>query len=97
MYFSCRYGEYPELCGILHKYIKPVEKMLVVGCGNSQLSENLYDVGYHNITNVDISDIVIKQMSDKNKDKRPEMSFIKMDVMKVSHGFCDILFRLNTE
>jgi hypothetical protein len=34
------------LCGILHKYIKAQEKVLVVGCGNSTLSEDLFDVGY---------------------------------------------------
>lgn len=77
------YGEYPELCGILHKYIKPTDRLLMVGCGNSQLSENLYDVGYHNIVNIDISDIVIRQMTDKNKKTRPDMKFLKMDVMKM--------------
>ncbi|XP_033732482.1 eEF1A lysine and N-terminal methyltransferase-like [Pecten maximus] len=76
------YGEYPELCGILHKYIKPTDKLLMVGCGNSQLSENLYDVGYHNIINIDISDTVIRQMTDKNKKSRPDMKFLKMDVKK---------------
>ncbi|XP_060064258.1 eEF1A lysine and N-terminal methyltransferase-like [Ylistrum balloti] len=78
------YGEYPELCGILHKYIKPTDKILMVGCGNSQLSENLYDVGYHNIINIDISDTVIRQMTDKNKKCRPDMKFIKMDVKKTN-------------
>ncbi|XP_069121308.1 eEF1A lysine and N-terminal methyltransferase-like [Argopecten irradians] len=74
------YGEYPELCGILHKYIKPADKLLMVGCGNSQLSENLYDVGYHNIVNIDISDTVIRQMTEKNRQSRPDMKFLKMDV-----------------
>lgn len=44
--FFCRYGEYPELCGLLHKYIKPKDVILMVGCGNSTLSADLYDVGY---------------------------------------------------
>ena len=54
----------------------------MIGCGNSQLSADLYDVGYHKIVNVDISDIVIKQMKEKNK-QRTEMEFHKMDVLKV--------------
>lgn len=74
------YGEYGELCGILHKYIKPGDKVLNVGCGNSTLSADLYDVGYKNILNIDISDVVIKQMSEKNAKQRPDMKFLKMDV-----------------
>lgn len=41
-----RYGEYPELCGQLHKYIKTKDEVLMVGCGNSKLSMDLYDVGF---------------------------------------------------
>lgn len=40
-----RYGEYPELCGHLHKYIKVKDEILMVGCGNSKLSMDMYDVG----------------------------------------------------
>ena len=40
------YGEYHELCGILHKYIKTTDKVLQIGCGNSTLAADLYDVGY---------------------------------------------------
>ena len=40
------YGEYGELCGILHKYIRPADKVLQIGCGNSTLAADLYDVGY---------------------------------------------------
>lgn len=41
-----RYGEYPELCSILLKYIKIKDNILIVGCGNSTVSMCLYDVGY---------------------------------------------------
>jgi len=41
-----RYGEYPELCEILVKYVKMKDNILIVGCGNSTLSMSLYDVGY---------------------------------------------------
>lgn len=48
--------------------------ILIVGCGNSPLSEELYDLGYHKITNIDFSDVVIKQMTEKNKIKRSKMT-----------------------
>lgn len=41
-----RYGEYPELATYLHKYIKPQDDILIIGCGNSTLGRDLYDVGY---------------------------------------------------
>lgn len=31
----------------------------MLGCGNSKLSEQMYEAGYHNIVNIDISDSVI--------------------------------------
>ncbi|XP_004384167.1 eEF1A lysine and N-terminal methyltransferase [Trichechus manatus latirostris] len=86
------YGTYLELCGVLHKYIKPREKVLVIGCGNSELSERLYDVGYQNIVNIDISEVVIKQMKEHNASRRPQMSFLKMDIMQMQ--FPDASFQV---
>ena len=37
-------------------------RILVLGCGNAEFSEDIYDDGYKNIVNVDISSVVIKQM-----------------------------------
>ncbi|XP_071096355.1 eEF1A lysine and N-terminal methyltransferase-like [Haliotis cracherodii] len=78
------YGEYPELCGVLGKYVRPKDKVLMVGCGNSRLSEDMYDVGYTNIVNIDISDTVIRQMTDKNRKQRPNMAFHRMDVTETT-------------
>ncbi|XP_071450712.1 eEF1A lysine and N-terminal methyltransferase homolog [Hetaerina americana] len=78
------YGEYAELSGILHKYIKPKDEILVIGCGNSTLSADLYDVGYRKITNIDVSEVAIKKMSEINKDTRPEMTFQSMDATNTS-------------
>ncbi|XP_007446827.1 PREDICTED: methyltransferase-like protein 13 isoform X2 [Lipotes vexillifer] len=86
------YGTYLELCGLLHKYIKPREKVLVIGCGNSELSEQLYDVGYQDIVNIDISEVVIKQMKERNASRRPQMSFLKMDMTQME--FPDASFQV---
>ncbi|KAK3697598.1 hypothetical protein RRG08_033328 [Elysia crispata] len=79
------YGEYPQLHNVIHKYISPSNTVLVVGCGNSALSENMYDNGLQNLVNIDISDIVIRQMSDRHRVKRPKMTFEKMDVTAMSY------------
>ncbi|GFG39691.1 hypothetical protein Cfor_05238 [Coptotermes formosanus] len=82
------YGEYPELCGHIHKYIKPKDMILMVGCGNSTLSADLYDVGYRHITNIDISHIVIKQMQDIHGKDRCDMVYQQMDALNMTFGDC---------
>ena len=47
------------------------------------MSEDLYDVGYHLLVNIDISEVVIKQMNARNNAKRPEMQFMKMDMLDI--------------
>ena len=39
-----------------------LDDVLVAGCGNSELSEQIYDAGFTKITNVDISKAVIEQV-----------------------------------
>ena len=78
------YGEYTDLCHVLHKYLKSSSKILMAGCGNSKLSEALYDAGLENINNIDISSTVIKQMQGRNETKRKSMTFTKMDVMDMT-------------
>ncbi|XP_036066913.1 eEF1A lysine and N-terminal methyltransferase isoform X1 [Oryzias melastigma] len=73
------YGDYNKLCGILHKYIKVQDKVLVIGCGNSELSEQLYDVGYKHLTNIDISETVVTHMNQRNAARRPGLSFHQVD------------------
>ena len=51
----------------------------MAGCGNSRLSEDMFEDGYANLSNIDISRVVIDQMSDKYKDK-PALTFQQMNV-----------------
>ena len=55
-------------------------RILVLGCGNAEFSEDLYDAGYKNVVNVDISSVVIRQMNERNRELRPEMEFLVMDI-----------------
>ncbi|KAF1434150.1 Methyltransferase-like protein 13, partial [Spheniscus magellanicus] len=78
------YGAFPELCPVLQKYVRPRDKVLVVGCGNSELSEQMYDVGMcEDIVNIDISDAVIRQMQERSGSKRPKMSYLLMDMLQM--------------
>lgn len=44
-----------------------------LGCGNSVLSEELYDRGFKQVFNIDISPVVIEQMAKRNSVSRPEL------------------------
>ncbi len=47
-------------------------KILNLGCGNAEFSEDLYDDGYQNIVNIDIAENVINFMQQRNL-KREKM------------------------
>ena len=49
------------------------------------LSEEMYDDGYNNIANIDISFTVIKQMQELYKDKYPNMPYKQMDVRSLGY------------
>ena len=51
--------DFKSLKPLLEIYIKPEHKILVIGCGNANFSEDLYDAGYHHVWNMDLSSVVI--------------------------------------
>jgi ubiquinone/menaquinone biosynthesis C-methylase UbiE len=61
----------------------PQAKILIIGCGNSRLSEELYMEGYKNIMNIDYSETCIRQMEERYSDY-PEMKFMSMDCRDLS-------------
>jgi hypothetical protein len=50
--------------------IEKNSKILIVGVGNSKLTEQMFDYGYENTVNIDICENVIEQMKNKSKDKK---------------------------
>jgi ubiquinone/menaquinone biosynthesis C-methylase UbiE len=77
------YQRYAGVKDILTKKLKTNHAILNIGCGNSRLSEEMYDDGYQNITNIDISQVVINQMIEKTKEKYSNLKFKKMDVREL--------------
>lgn len=63
-------------------------RILVPGCGNSRLSEHLYDAQFRNIMNIDFSKEVIGRMLRRNGLERREMFWRPMNMtsMKVIFG-----------
>ena len=51
--------DYSTLRNVLRNHLSLDSRILIVGCGNATLSEELYDDGYRNIYNMDISSVVI--------------------------------------
>lgn len=66
----------------LFPLLQPQHRILVIGCGNSRLSAQLYEAGYTNITNVDISEVVIQQMKSRYREM-DKMTWIRMDATRL--------------
>ncbi|KAJ8974922.1 hypothetical protein NQ317_010205 [Molorchus minor] len=78
------YGEYAELSDHLHKYIKKQDDVLIIGCGNSTMGQDLYDIGYSKIINIDISQVVIRQMLSQKGKNRDGLKYIQMDALNMT-------------
>ncbi|THH18050.1 hypothetical protein EW146_g2868 [Bondarzewia mesenterica] len=75
------FKKYDEVAPFIREAIPDKNaRILMLGCGNSTLSEDMYDDGYKNITNIDYSNVVIEQMKRKHQTTRPEMEWLEMDI-----------------
>eukprot|EP00746_Dinoflagellata_sp_MGD_P146493 gnl/MRDRNA2_/MRDRNA2_78968_c0_seq1.p1 gnl/MRDRNA2_/MRDRNA2_78968_c0~~gnl/MRDRNA2_/MRDRNA2_78968_c0_seq1.p1 ORF type:complete len:543 (+),score=120.55 gnl/MRDRNA2_/MRDRNA2_78968_c0_seq1:141-1769(+) len=61
-------------------------RILNIGCGNSLLSEAMYDSGYTNIVNIDQSDVAIDQMQKRNYGLRENMTWLVGDARSMDFG-----------
>lgn len=74
-------------------------RVLVVGCGNSALSEDLYKDGFINSVSIDYSEVVIGQMQKVYKKSIPDLRFETMDVRDMKFAkdtFFDVIFDKGT-
>lgn len=69
----------------------------VSGCGNSSLSEDMYRDGFHNITNIDYSSVVVDNMKNRSAEAR-SMRWLVMDIkdLKFESGSFDIVIEKAT-
>lgn len=73
------YAEWENIKDYLIKDINKKNKILIIGCGNSNLSNEMYKNGFTNQINIDYSDLVIEQM----KKMYSNLEYIQMDVTKM--------------
>lgn len=80
------YQNYSSLKQIIIPIFKEKKNpsILVPGCGNSKVSEDLYNEGFLNIVNIDFSDEIVQHMQKRNEQKCPKMSYQVMDITQMT-------------
>jgi SAM-dependent methyltransferase len=81
--------EFDQVKEIFDLLVPKDSRVLVIGCGNAPFSHHMYEYGYHDITNIDTSEIVIEQQ----KASFPEEKWEVMDVreMRFEDGSFDLV------
>lgn len=78
------YGSYSDLKGLCTRHVNHSDKILMLGCGNSSFSADLYDSGCTGIVNVDFSESLIESMKAQHCTSRALMSWEVMDMTALS-------------
>ncbi|KAI5083482.1 hypothetical protein GOP47_0003225, partial [Adiantum capillus-veneris] len=78
-WYQCYAGVSP----LVRRFIPLSSRVLVVGCGNAVMSEDMVKDGYKDIVNIDISPIVIEAMQ-KKYHSMPQLQYMTMDVLDMS-------------
>jgi len=71
---------YEEIKHLINRFVpSKTSRIVMLGCGNSTLSRDLYDDGYKRVDNIDYSDVVIEKMKRVNEEKT-EMTWVVGDI-----------------
>ncbi|XP_051809678.1 EEF1A lysine methyltransferase 4 [Acanthochromis polyacanthus] len=76
-------GSFSKFQHLLEKLVKKEDSILILGCGNSSMSGDMYSAGYRAITNIDYSSVCISTMSERYSNC-PGMTWHQMDVRQLS-------------
>jgi SAM-dependent methyltransferase len=86
------YGAWSDIFPVIQLHsittVSAAPRVLVVGCGNSDLSERMYDSGFKDVTSIDFSQIVIDEMKAKTQSK-PGLEFLLMDMLNLETSWTD--------
>ena len=72
-------GDYNIFKELIHRHVSKSEKILMVGCGNSKLSEQMFKDGYENIVSTDYSEVCIANQ----KKAFPHLTWQVADLMNL--------------
>lgn len=88
-----RLENYDALKGFIADIMPKTARILVLGCGNAEFSEKMFDDGYEHIDNIDQSEVVINQMKTRNS-SRKSMTYTVMDAkdLHFADGTFDLVF-----
>ena len=51
------FKKFEDFSGLVLPHLKQADRILVLGCGNSSLTFDLYGLGFHHITSIDLSEV----------------------------------------
>ncbi|KAG8368282.1 hypothetical protein BUALT_Bualt15G0029000 [Buddleja alternifolia] len=98
------FKDYSHFRDLILQYIKPSSSVLEIGCGNSQLCEELYGDGITELTCIDLSPVAVEKMKERLSSKGyKEIQVLEADMLDlpfedecfdvvIEKGTMDVLF-----
>ncbi|KAI9193583.1 S-adenosyl-L-methionine-dependent methyltransferase [Polychytrium aggregatum] len=78
------FKKWADLKDSISEYLQADHEILHLGCGNSSLSEDMYEDGFKHQANVDYSLPCIEAMAKRCEEKCPEIRWIHGDIFQLS-------------
>ena len=78
------FGQFAMFKQVLNECVPRHHRILMLGCGNSRMSEDMYADGYERIVNIDYSAVCIEKMRLKCGERMAAMSWLVMDINELT-------------
>ncbi|XP_068605339.1 EEF1A lysine methyltransferase 4 [Brachionichthys hirsutus] len=75
-------GSFCKFQHLLENHVNKEDCILVLGCGNSSMSGDMYGAGYQSITNVDYSSVCVRALRARHREC-PGMTWHEMDLQQL--------------